>query len=194
MGLSEFISKNQEHPDPKIEWAQSKLLIKTVVDSGAVQLMEELRDSILSNPTLEGSGMFDRATLRKLLFVHNIREIANFPNSERSELERNFDLDVPSKKDNISKLPWVRMIFKYNPERKKYGLGGGYFNSPTSYGSYTMFDELVVDCSLPGRLELRGNSSLERVVMDENQWRQQGAVDNELGKLYAKRPARKIVK
>lgn len=201
MSLSEFISINQENPDPKIEWDQSKLLIKTIVDSGAVQLLERLRDSILSNPTLKGSGMFDRATLRRLLFVYNQTKLANFLKSEGNQLEKSFNLSVPSDHYPISKLPWARIEFDYNPKRKQYSLGGGYFNSPISYESYTAFDKLVVECSVPGRLALRlvSNSSMVSgsegsVVMEENQWRQHGAVDNALGQLYAKSPAQKIIK
>ena len=206
MGLSEFISKNKEFPDPKIEWEQSELLVKTLAESGVAPLLEQLRDSILSNPTLDHSWV----RLEKKLFVHGIPSAAK---TARNRVGPDFLFygiegfrTTPADKYYLGndKVPCARIELYYNENDHWYPLGGGYFNSPTSFERLTTCRVLSVGCDEPGRLKLwaglgtglwGGRPALtpNEVNMEEQQWRQSGAVDDALGKLYSKAPARKRI-
>lgn len=205
MGLSEFISRNKEFPDIQIEWEKSKLLIKTIKESGAVQLLEQLKDSILSNPTLSHSWV----KLEKRLFVYGIPSAVKSARNSVGPLGfygiEGFETSTPAETYYLGndKVPCARVEVYYNEETHSYPLGGGYFNSPTSFETYRTCTVLRVGCDEPGRLKLwlgvgtglwgGGKPTITEVAMEEQQWRQPCAVDDALGKLYSRHPARKRI-
>ena len=193
MGLSEFISKNNnERPDPKVEWEKSMLLIKTIDESGAVKLLEQLQRSILSNPVFNHD-----VELKRTLFVYNESKVEGFMKSSPSlagsnPAYQNINVRLPSKYSDLDSVPTARVEFNYNRERK--GRYVGILNP--QFELYSVEDTLGIDCSEVGTLKVwHVNPAFGRpIVMQESQWRIPGALDNALGELYSESPAKKLGK
>lgn len=202
MGLSEFISKNQERPDPKIEWESSKLFLKTIDKSGAVKLLEQLRDSILSNPVFDHGVV----NVKRRLFVYNKSKIQEIMMSELSlagisPTYRDIDIELPNRHEgkyaSLDSIPTARVEFNYNGDYNVYG--GDIFNGQVR--SYAVNDTLGIDCNKVGRLrvwlEIRRQifygSRPTPIFMEEEQWRSPGSLDNILGQLFSQNPPIKLV-
>jgi hypothetical protein len=149
MGLNEFIKKNEEQYGPKIaqaEWEKGKELMEALSSTGAVQLLERLGQSILSNPVLR-AGQEGRIGLHKVLFVTGRREVehvAILDNQENSFEIR--DQNSPyGEKDKDMIYPTAFLIFQYNFNDWMLNRGS-FFTGPKLESRYSC-QAIVLGCS-----------------------------------------------
>lgn len=204
MGLSEFTSRNnKELPDRQEEWKRGKLLIETIIESGAMLLLEQLRDSILHNSKLDNSNM----ELRKLLFLYNHPPSSNPFGVSNESIYNQFYQDqylgkfkcmLPNK--YMGKTPRVEVELRYNSRIIRTPSSYGPFDMPTFNRAYFDYDTLKIMCEDPKILNLslcyyvndyrREGSRSENCILEESQWKNKNIVDNALGELYSLSPAR----
>ncbi|MDO8621058.1 MAG: hypothetical protein Q7R31_02140 [Candidatus Levybacteria bacterium] len=201
MGLTEFISKNNnERPDPT-EWEKGKELMGTLVASGAVQLFEQLRQSILANPILR-QGSENKIRLDKTLIVANVAAAKTLVKTDREnpikeiaigEIEKNSYIE-----DRNRVLPTAFLIFRYN--FWTVGTKGTPFKKPR-YDYHGISNVIILGCSNPE--EIGGMSTRMFSYQDypkdypshatklkTQELKIPGRMDKFLGELYAKTPAR----
>lgn len=220
MSLSEFISKNEnaQLPDARVEWEQGKLMIDTLIASGAVDLLVRLKDSIESNPLLSKSN-FGSVILGEAYYWVESRGVTEYKNLNVRDNQRGRifliaktdpDVDIDGSSyyyrgfhiyggaDNT----YARMGIEYNPhdvvltDRDRSVIHEQHFGVFQQYPlryKQLIYDYLSIECSEPGVLLLAsGDTQLGGIArrLLEAEWRQSGVVDKVLGELYASRPAK----
>lgn len=201
MELSEFIAKNNERPDFQLEWQKSKELMRTLLQSGAVELLEQLRQSILSNPILRQSPE-NKIRLDKTLIVANaigVRALAK-TDSENPITE----IIIGEKKDDPYRnkgmvLPTAFLIFRYSFHTV--GIKGTPFKE-ASYRYNGESDAIILGCS--NSEEIGGMSipmashdifpiyyPAHATMLKTQELKTAGRIDEFLGKIYSKTPARR---
>lgn len=206
MGLSEFISKNKEQPDSKdfqIEWNKGKELMGVLLGSGVVQLFEQLRQSILSNPILR-RGSENKIRADKTLIVANaigVREIAKADqgNPIKGVAIGEKGQDPYRNKDLI--LPTAFLIFRYN--FRTVGIKGTPFKEP-SYRVDGESDAIILGCSSTEEIGGMSTSMFSHdilplyypshaTVLKTQELKMPGRMDEFLGEIYSQAPARSTI-
>lgn len=200
MGLSEFIAKNNELPNFQLEWQKSKELMRTLLQSGAVELLEQLRQSILANPILR-QGSEGSIRLDKSLIVTNatgVRELAKTDqeNSVKEIKVGEIGQDPYRNRDLI--LPTAFLILRYN--FRTVGHRGGPFKE-SRYEPYGESDAIILGCSDPEKI---GGMSIpissyailpiyypaHATILKTKELKMPGRMNQFLGEIYSKTPAR----
>lgn len=219
MSLSEFISRNEnaQPPDPRVELEQGKLMVGTLIDSGAVDLLTRLKDSIELNPLLSKShsgsvvvgGQYHRVESKGIEVYKNLSVCDNRRGGEGvfliTETDPNIDRDGVSyhyKGFYIHRgadKTYAEMGVKYNPHDEvvidhdrsviRERSFGVFQQDPLRY-KQLVYDYLIVECSEPGILFLESSAGGIRRKLSEATWRQSGVLDKNLGELYALGPAK----
>lgn len=200
MGLGEFISKNKdERPNPT-EWEKGKKLMGTLVASGAVQLFEQLRQSILANPVLR-QGSENKIRLDKTLIVANAPAVRVLAKADRENPIKGIIIGEIEKNHYVRQdmvLPTAFLIFRYN--FWTVGHTGTPFKE-ASVDHYGQSDAIVLGCSNPEEIfgmshsmfsyEDNPNvSSSYAVKLKTQELKIPGRMDDFLGGIYSKTPAR----
>ena len=149
MGLSEFISKNNnERPDPT-EWEKGKKLMGTLVASGAVQLFEQLRQSILANHILR-QGSEGKIRLDKTLIVANAAAVRVLAKTDLENPTKEIKIGEQDKHSYINDrdmvFPTAFLIFRYNFSTV------GHKGTPFKEGWFEHYgesDAIILGCSHP---------------------------------------------
>lgn len=200
MGLSEFISKNKnERPDPT-EWEKGKKLMGILVASGAVQLLEQLRQSILANPVLR-QGSEGGIRLDKTLIVSNPAAVRVLAEVDRENPTKGIIIGEIEQNHYIRrgmKLPTAFLIFRYN--FRTVGHTGTPFKEG-SYDHYGQSDAIILGCSDPEEIFGISESmfsydtnpnvdSSYAAKLKTQELKIPGRMDEFIGEIYIKAPAR----
>ncbi len=203
MGLSEFISKNKEGPDSggtRIEWEKSKKLMGTLVASGAVELLEQLRQSILSNPILR-QGSEGKIRLDKTLIVTNAIGVRTLAEADQENATKEIIIGEKGKDPYRNKdmvLPTAFLILRYN--FRTVGIAGTPFKE-ARYIYYGESDAIILGCS--NSEEIAGMSipisshdifpiyyPSHATKLKTQELKISGRIDKFLGEIYSTTPAR----
>jgi hypothetical protein len=197
MGLSEFIEKNEKQYGSKVaqvEWEKGKRLMGALSSTGAVQLLERLEQSILSNPVLR-DGQERLIGLHKVLFVTGQSEVKHIAILDNKENEFEIqDLNSPyAEKNSGITYPTAFLIFQYNFNTWKVDRGSYFTGSKLEDRRSCL--AIVLGCSDPeeigGMIASMKDTSLfpsgyssQAIKFKTRDLRMTGHMDDFLGKLY----------
>lgn len=199
--LSEIISNIPEYPSPQEEWEKCKLLLDTIEKSNALKLLEGLKQTIESNPTLNQKRGVGLDTYVATINKEDVERLSKSDPHTIGEVK----VLLPRKNSDSQKIivPNAFLELVYNKDTFFYQrlsyYGRVVEGRDDFYNTPRHADEsLIVKCEEPGALVLMrckdtaGNLSFSEREIVQNATSPEGqkSVDVILGNLYSRYPAK----
>ncbi len=180
-------NKSREGFSPKDEWELGKLQVRTLVDSGALTFLEELKSTLDLNPALSkaiipvgefytgyGRNRYDLPLIPhalkvenhigKLLYVAKSKEVSRISTLERDPVLQQFRIETHKFPGNY----YATVEFWYNPREDSFALPNddvvyplSIIRPPSRRSAYVLYDILMARCWSPRQVELTIKTSSE---------------------------------